>query len=95
MLSDYANELARELRSHVRDQVGIGPDMDQLVRLWGARDPGALRPAIDELAGCGFIRINTKLGSPHAKIGSEYAVRDVAAVAVTEALQVYLDTIPA
>ena len=92
MLSDNAKDLANELRLHVgSDKVGVGPDVNQLVGLWGSRDPTAMRPAIDELEGLGFIRIDKRLGAPQAGIRPEYAVRDVAGVQVTEELQDYLD----
>ena len=95
MLSDNANELARELRSHVvPDRVGVGPDVAQLVKLWGSRDPAQLRPAMDELEGLGFILIDKRLGAPQAGIPPEFAVREVAGVQVTEELQDYLDNSP-
>ena len=92
MLSDNAMNLAITLRSHVgSDQVGVGPDVKELVELWGGKDPAALRPAMDELERLGFILIDRRLGSPQAWISSEFAVRDVVGVQVTEAFQDYLD----
>jgi hypothetical protein len=65
--------------------------VNKLVELWSGKDPAALRPAMDELEGLSFIRINTRVGAPQAGIGPEFAVRDVAGVQVTEGLQDYLD----
>ncbi len=95
MLSDNADELARELRSHVGpDRVGVGPDVTQLVKLWGSRDPAALRPAMDELEGLGFIRVDTGMAMSPTGVGPEYNVRNIVRVSVTEALQDYLDNSP-
>lgn len=46
MLSDSAMDLAMELRSREGpDRAGVGPDVNQLIKLWGDRHPAALRPA--------------------------------------------------
>ncbi len=92
MLSDNARDLAKELRLHVgSDKVRIGPDVNQLVRLWGSRDPAALRPAMDELEGLGFIRVSRGTPMTPTAVGSEYNARNIVDVSVTDALQDYLD----
>ncbi len=92
MLSDNAKDLAKELRLHVGpDQAGVGPGMSQLVGLWGSRDTAALRPAIDELENLGFFRVDRGIAASPTGVGSEYDVRGIVGVAVTEALQDYLD----
>jgi hypothetical protein len=92
LLSDTAMDLAKELRSHVgSDKAGIGPGVDQLVKLWGARDAARLRPAMDELEAIGFLKIDRRLGAPQLGIDAHFSVQDVAGVQVADALQDYLD----
>ncbi len=93
MLSDDAESLARLLRSHVGpDAKGVGPDVSQLVALWDGRDLGALRPAIDELARRGFVRVDIGLsmGARDTRL-KRYDLRNVVSVTVLEPMQAYLD----
>lgn len=95
MLSDNAIELAMALRQHVgADKSGVGPSVPRLVELWGSRNPAALRPAIDELERWGFIRVDKGIGSSSTGIPTDYSVRGIVGVAITEALQEYLDNLP-
>jgi hypothetical protein len=91
MLSENAEELARLLRESIgADKTGVGPDINELLELWGDRDRADLRPALDELANIGFIRINTGMGSAPSGL-KRYGLNDVVGVTVLESMQDYLD----
>lgn len=92
MLSENARFLAYELRQKVGPDVkGVGPGLPAVVEIWDDREPNELRPAIDELASLGFVRVSPKLGAPHPDIPNEYGLRDVASVSVMEPLQQHFD----
>ena len=94
LLSDNAMNLAMDIRSREgADRIGVGPDVNQLVELWGSRDPAALRPAIDELERLGFIRVDKAIGSSSVGVSADYNVQSVAGIAITETLQEYLDNV--
>ena len=73
------------------DRVGVGPDVNQLLKLWGENDPLALRPAIEELEKFGFLRVDRGMPNEVNRVHIEYKVRDIAGVAITERFQEHCD----
>lgn len=90
MLSDVAKSVGLVLREHVGPRnVGVGPDRSQLLDLFSHLESRALRRALDELAGIGFIHIEEVLAVQAPGIPSDFW--GIAAVSILEPLQQYYD----
>lgn len=90
MLSEEAISIALRLRQHVgKDNVGVGPDINEFITIFSGTGSGELRKALDQLEQYQFIRLNRGIAAAPGAYPPEF--RGVAGVTVLEPLQVYFD----
>lgn len=91
-LSDDALDIGYAVRLHEgADVKGVGPDTATLVTLErvAAKEPAAIRSALEELERYGLFRVSYCIGTPRP--GVPNALRDIAGVSILEPMQQMFD----
>ncbi|MDX2465362.1 MAG: hypothetical protein QNK31_12735 [Porticoccus sp.] len=91
MLSSNGKLLASLLRmKYGADVKGVGPDVTQLITLWGNHSKEGLRPVVDELENKGFITVDKGTGTSTPEIKA-YNLKNIVGITIQEPMQAYLD----
>ncbi|MEM7223941.1 MAG: hypothetical protein AAF495_13235 [Pseudomonadota bacterium] len=92
MLSQEALTLIRELRRFIGEsRVGVTLDCLQVIQVWGENCPDGLRPAMEELADSGLVRLDSTEGVPMPEVCAAYGLSEVAGLTVVRPLKDFED----